>query len=99
MINGARPLRIESVYRIGRWGMGRCVWRIVYRGETGNPDFVVVGDILLLNQMISKAWYMVIEYHLNLGPSDAIEILIKELSQIWKSCYRPFYALVIRSKR
>lgn len=35
----------------------------------------------ILNQMISKAWYMVIEYHLNLGPSDAIEILIKELSQ------------------
>lgn len=30
----------------------------------------------LLNQMIISAWYMVSEYHLNLGPSDTLEGLV-----------------------
>jgi hypothetical protein len=36
----------------------------------------------LLNRMIAEAWYMVMEFHLNLGPADAIEIMINKLSQI-----------------
>lgn len=30
----------------------------------------------LLNQMVASAWYMVSEYHLNLGPSDTLEALV-----------------------
>ena len=36
----------------------------------------------LLNEMIVNAWYMVTEYHLNLGPRDTLEILIHELQNI-----------------
>lgn len=31
----------------------------------------------LINEMISDAWYMVTEYHLNLGPKDNLDILVK----------------------
>lgn len=33
----------------------------------------------IMNKMIAKAWYMVMEYHLNLGPADAIEIAINRV--------------------
>lgn len=33
----------------------------------------------ILNEMIASAWYMVAEYHLNLGPSDTMEKLISEM--------------------
>ena len=36
----------------------------------------------LLNEMIADAWYMVTEYHLNLGPKDNLEALVKYISQI-----------------
>lgn len=47
-------------------------------------DLVCVGrDVAtydeLINRMISKAWYMVKEYHLNLGPADALEQVIYEI--------------------
>ena len=32
----------------------------------------------LINEMIVSAWYMVSEYHLNLGPSDTLEALVKK---------------------
>jgi len=35
----------------------------------------------LINRMISEAWYMVSEFRLNLGPSDAIERIIKEMAK------------------
>ena len=35
----------------------------------------------IINHMIMDAWYMVTEYHLNLGPSDALERLIHLLQQ------------------
>lgn len=42
----------------------------------------------LINEMIADAWYMVSEYHLNLGPRDTLESLIRRLCQIsnMKSC-------------
>lgn len=33
----------------------------------------------LVNKVIAKAWYMVMEYRLNLGPKDAIEIAINQI--------------------
>lgn len=43
----------------------------------------------LVNEMIADAWYMVTEYHLNLGPRDTLECLvnlIKEKNPKLKSC-------------
>ena len=36
----------------------------------------------LLDEMIADAWYMVTEYHLNLGPKDNLEALVKYIRQI-----------------
>ena len=36
----------------------------------------------LINEMIVSAWYMVSEYHLNLGPSDTLEALIHKMFQL-----------------
>ncbi|MDE7049189.1 HNH endonuclease domain-containing protein [Parablautia intestinalis] len=36
----------------------------------------------LVDEMIADAWYMVIEYHLNLGPRDTLESLVLYLQQI-----------------
>lgn len=43
----------------------------------------------LVDEMIADAWYMVTEYHLNLGPKDTLEgvvNLIKEKYPLLKSC-------------
>ena len=47
-------------------------------------DFVSEGKYLvtyeqLMHKMVAQAWYMVMEYHLNLGPADALEILINQV--------------------
>jgi hypothetical protein len=36
----------------------------------------------IINEMIASAWYMVSEYHLNLGPRDALEQLVKRAYKI-----------------
>ena len=36
----------------------------------------------LVDEMIADAWYMVIEYHLNLGPRDTLEYLVLYLQKI-----------------
>lgn len=36
----------------------------------------------LIDEMIADAWYMVVEYHLNLGPRDTLESLVHYLQQI-----------------
>lgn len=36
----------------------------------------------LLNEMIADAWYMVTEYHLNLGPRDTLEVLVHEIQEL-----------------
>ena len=36
----------------------------------------------LIDNMIADAWYMVTEYHLNLGPSDTLEKAVKHLAKI-----------------
>ncbi|MCM1498497.1 MAG: HNH endonuclease [Clostridium sp.] len=36
----------------------------------------------LIDEMIVDAWYMVVEYHLNLGPKDTLEGLVHYLHQI-----------------
>ncbi len=36
----------------------------------------------LVNEMIADAWYMVTEYHLNLGPKDTLEGLVNYLQEI-----------------
>ncbi len=33
----------------------------------------------LINEMITDAWYMVTEYHLNLGPADTLEMLVNHI--------------------
>lgn len=38
----------------------------------------------LINEMVVNAWYMVTEYHLNLGPRDTLENLIHELHDMSK---------------
>lgn len=36
----------------------------------------------IINEMIADAWYMVSEYHLNLGPRDNLERAVTRLSEI-----------------
>ena len=36
----------------------------------------------LINEMIADVWYMVIEYHLNLGPRDTLESLVHYLQAV-----------------
>lgn len=36
----------------------------------------------LINEMIADAWYMVTEYHLNLGPKDNLEAIVRRLAEI-----------------
>lgn len=36
----------------------------------------------LVDEMIADAWYMVVEYHLNLGPRDTLESLVHYLQKI-----------------
>lgn len=36
----------------------------------------------LVNEMIADAWYMVTEYHLNLGPKDTLEVLVHEIQNM-----------------
>lgn len=36
----------------------------------------------LINEMIVNAWYMVTEYHLNLGPRDTLELLVHMVYEI-----------------
>lgn len=36
----------------------------------------------LIDEMIADAWYMVTEYHLNLGPKDTLERLVDDISKI-----------------
>jgi len=43
--------------RIGRWGMGRCVWRIVYRGEAGNVDFAGITVMIAHIVKITSSTY------------------------------------------
>ena len=42
----------------------------------------------LIDEMITDAWYMVLEYRLNLGPNDALERVVHRLGEIsnMKSC-------------
>lgn len=50
----------------------------------------------LIDEMIADAWYMVSEYHLNLGPSDALERVVHRLGEIsnMKSCEKKEVILV-----
>ncbi len=36
----------------------------------------------IVNEMIASAWYMVTEYHLNLGPRDNLELIVRHLQEI-----------------
>ncbi len=36
----------------------------------------------LIDEMIAEAWYMVTEYHLNLGPRDTLEMLVHHIQDI-----------------
>lgn len=47
-------------------------------------DAVCEGEVVityeqLIHRMVAESWYMVMEYHLNLGPADAMEILINQV--------------------
>ncbi len=45
-------------------------------------DRMVITYDELVNEMILEAWYMVTEYHLNLGPKDTLEALIHYIQSI-----------------
>ena len=38
----------------------------------------------LIDEMIADAWYMVTEYHLNLGPNDTVETVVNYISDNYK---------------
>ena len=42
----------------------------------------------LIDEMIANAWYMVTEYHLNLGPKDTLEKIVHYIREI--SSMKPF---------
>lgn len=51
---------------------------ILVKLEQGNVSFSYDE---LLDEMIASAWYMVTEYHLNLGPKDNLEELVRYISK------------------
>ena len=60
----------------------KAIIRKVFKGKTE------LSYEELIDQMIADAWYMVTEYHLNLGPKDTLEnliLLIKEKNPTLKS--------------
>lgn len=50
---------------------------ILTKLENGQTSFTFEE---LVNEMIADAWYIVTEYHLNLGPKDTLEAVIKHIS-------------------
>lgn len=46
----------------------------ILQGISKGNQVQLFGDII--NRMVADAWYMVTEYHLNLGPSDGLEKLV-----------------------
>lgn len=54
----------------------KAIMGIVAKGRTS------VSYEELVDAMIGEAWYMVTEYHLNLGPADTLESLVHYLSRI-----------------
>ena len=51
---------------------------ILTKLDTGRDTFTYEE---LVDEMIADAWYMVTEYHLNLGPKDNLEAVVKHISQ------------------
>lgn len=49
---------------------------ILSRVCDGNTDLIYTD---LINEMIAEAWYMVTEYHLNLGPRDTLEKTVNHI--------------------
>lgn len=47
--------------------------------DSVSEGFFAVTYEQLIHRMVAEAWYMVMEYHLNLGPADALEILINQV--------------------
>lgn len=52
---------------------------ILSKLETGKEAFTFEE---LVDEMIADAWYMVTEYHLNLGPKDNLEAVVNRISEI-----------------
>ena len=46
----------------------------------GNGKLVLTYEELI-DKMIADAWYMVTEYHLNLGPKDTLEAVIELIKE------------------
>lgn len=65
----------------------KLFWFQAIAGKVKEGQHIITFETLI-NEMIADAWYMVSEYHLNLGPSDALERVVHRLSQIshMKSC-------------
>ncbi len=38
----------------------------------------------LVDEMITEAWYMVSEYHLNMGPRDNLELIVQHIHETTK---------------
>ena len=52
---------------------------IMFGVKEGRTEFVYDE---LIDEMIADAWYMVTEYHLNLGPNDTLEKAVNRVSEI-----------------
>ena len=60
----------------------------------------VISFEALINEMIADAWYMVSEYHLNLGPNDALERVVHRAVDFYlvsvlygSTCYYIFFVV------
>lgn len=58
----------------------KAIVQKVIEGETS------ISYETLINEMIADAWYMVTEYHLNLGPKDTLEALVHYIQTVSDMC-------------
>lgn len=59
----------------------KLFWFQALAGKIKDGETVISFEELI-DEMIADAWYMVSEYHLNLGPSDALEKVVLRLGEI-----------------
>lgn len=44
----------------------------------------------IINRMVVDAWYMVTEYHLNLGPSDVLNVCYRNTETSYRNCQNKY---------
>ena len=79
----SEELNIETLARIfdNKSECYKLFWFQAIMTKVGQGQDTVSFDELI-NEMIADAWYMVSEYHLNLGPNDTLEKVVNHIHEM-----------------